>query len=489
MLDSHPLKLANRKTRRRGVTLIVVLTLISVTLALSYGILRTQMATVQVQANGARGDLARQAAMSGLAYGLQKMSSTSWGGVGVTLTGSLSSSQSFTVAYQTGDASLSAADPAWPYRVTLLATGLAVDPAHAGVSTTHQVQAVVALTPRQLTAEPSSWAAMLQSTVYQFGQHDFKVQLPCQVDGAVRLQGTLRLSESYPPSGSGLTRYLNDLRTMIGAGNGDYRPLTGPVNLPFSKTSSSTRSLLTSQLGVAANDTALTSASSWSFPGTIVTYQLYPGGQAYTAGVAASQLTSLTLSADPRTNPAGIFVCNGPVTIGDNVTINGTLVCANDVLIRGRNVVLQAASLPPLDGTTTNVQLPTAIVSGNFKIDSGAIVTVRGLVAAWNDFSVLAGTQWTWLDFQGRIITNGTEWVMTGGQWNTSLTQFTNQSAAKYYPLWMQSWLLLAAPLLNVAAESTPVLYHYIDGSSPIYIADPADGGLRWSLLNWVDAP
>ena len=96
-------------------------------MALACAVLRTQGATVQLARNTDRQDAARRAALSGLSAAIRRMHvQNEWGGVGTTWSGSLSATQSFSVTYTAGDASLASTDPAYaeyPYRVTLTATG------------------------------------------------------------------------------------------------------------------------------------------------------------------------------------------------------------------------------------------------------------------------------------------------------------------------------------------------------------------------------
>ncbi len=61
---------------------VVVLALVSVALAMSYAIMRSQMMSMRLQANNDRGNQARQVALTGLSAGLRSIRLSSWGGVG-----------------------------------------------------------------------------------------------------------------------------------------------------------------------------------------------------------------------------------------------------------------------------------------------------------------------------------------------------------------------------------------------------------------------
>src|SRR5437016_348880 len=106
-------------TARRGISVVVVLGLIAVTLATSYAIMRSQVSAVRIQQNSGRQNLARQAAMVGLSVAIRAMEQSSWGGVNSAVNGTLNSLDSYSATYTAGDDSLTAASPSYseyPYR-------------------------------------------------------------------------------------------------------------------------------------------------------------------------------------------------------------------------------------------------------------------------------------------------------------------------------------------------------------------------------------
>src|SRR5579871_2531730 len=176
---------------RRGISIVVVLGLIAVTMAASYALMRAESSTVRIQQNSNRQALARQAAMVGLSVALHNMEQSSWGGVGTTTTGTLDSQNSFSVTYTAGDSSLTSSSPSYseyPYRVTLVSTGTSVDPSNLQSKGTHKVQAVVRLVPRATASGPSDLATIANYTVYQTKNDDFEFQVPMHVQGKVRVQ-------------------------------------------------------------------------------------------------------------------------------------------------------------------------------------------------------------------------------------------------------------------------------------------------------------
>jgi hypothetical protein len=495
-------------------TLVVVLVLLSMALAVSYAMLRTQSSSVQIQGNHTRRLDSRQAALAGVAAGMQKMQQANWQGVGVSLSGQLDSNQWYEVSFETGDPSLTPSHPDYakfPYRVTLVSTGYAADPASPNVRSIHKVRAVMQLVRRRMSNVPSNWSSLQTYTVYQWGNKDAQVQIPVRVEGPSLLQGRLRLCEDYPPTDTIRIRYLGDLESMRAAGLGDHRPFNGPLYLPYSRNNNTTMLLLQSFLKVPTNDIANSSSAPLSHPGAVNTYQLYPGGKRYSVVNLQSQygssLANVTLAADPQANPLGIFLSTSSMTFNDNVTLQGMLIASvdqADVTVRGNNVRLQALSLPPLDGTTTAVQLPVALLKGRLRVESQVRNgSLNGLAVAWDKFEFRKGDAETSFDLRGRLLTNELQllgrdpWKMDASTWSTELTLFLAQlvdplenSPVPYFPQWMEKARgLKVKPLLTVRRESSAVTYHWPDWSQPIYLPHPNDGGLRWDLVQWKDVP
>ncbi|HWA97921.1 MAG TPA: hypothetical protein VG713_05490 [Pirellulales bacterium] len=484
------------RTTRLGMAVMIVLLLLSITLSLSYAVVRSQASASLMQSNSNLDLLARQAAMTGMQTAMRKMSETNWAGVTSSVTGALSGNQSFRVTFQTGDASLSTTGPNasdWSYRVTVVSLGIATDPARPTIASNYTVQAVMKLIPRQLSTNPATFTTALGYTVYQTGTDDFQLELPCRITGAVRVQGNFYLADSYPPSSYGLSRYLSDINAMRGNGYPDDRPLNGPVSIPNSRITGMTKNLLNNSLGVSNISIGSTSATDWSYPSGLTSYQLYPGGQTYSAAIVPSSLANTTLAPDPRTNPLGIFYRSGSLTLGNNVSISGTLVVGGDLVISGSGIALQASSLPALMGSTTPVMLPTIIAAGNVKISSGANVAISGLVATWGALNALQGTQNTALNLQGRVICNGlqfddrTEWGLSSFLWSLYWSLFNSQSNVPYYPVWLNAFGLWYTPALTVAPETSSVSYLFKDASNKVYVPSSSDPGLAWTVLSWTE--
>ena len=207
----RPIK--NRRNRR-GVTVVIVLAMISMTLALSYSIMRSQTTAVQIQANSSRRSFARDAAITGLTIALRKMHEPGWGGIGSTITGSVNSTDRYEARYEAGDApTLDAqgfpADVDDYFEVKVFSTGFSSDPSNSNPATRHSASAVVRLIREKRTDRPSVLAE--EYTVYQTGSSEFLINPPTRIEGPVASRGDIRIGKSYQWREEARDRYLRDL--------------------------------------------------------------------------------------------------------------------------------------------------------------------------------------------------------------------------------------------------------------------------------------
>jgi len=491
-----------RRAARRGFAILLVLGLISMTLAVSYAVIRTQAAGLKAGVNvGQRLD-ARQAAYSGLSAALRKMNQADWAGADTVLTGTVGPHATFAASYATGDAELLSSDPQavdWPYRLTITVTGCVTNSAISPVPATYRVEAVARLTPRNTSTNPAVWETSAPYIVYQTAADDVAVQLPVRINGAVRLQGGLSLCATYPSTGSSRGQYLSDLNAMRSDGYPDHRPFTGPISLPFNATPGSTRNLLTSNLGVTLTDQAASTVSGWSHPGSVTTYKLYTGGKSYTAVSLGSSISGTTLAADPQTNPLGLFVRSGDVTLGGNTTIRGTILSTGDVRFGGTNVTIEPLSLPSLEGSALSVQLPVIVAGDDVEVNDGARAVVRGNVAAFDNFTIHTGSDETEFQLQGRLVTRDfdvygrTEWSFGSTWWSFLYNWWDDQQfdsdGIRYFPVYCQAWGMAYAPRLTFNPETDSVTQQWFTAGSPVYIGHTADPGLRWSIVRRREFP
>ena len=493
----------NRADRRRGMALLMVLLLLSLTVGLSYAAMRSQATVSMIQRNSDRRASARQDAITGLSMALKKMNRNDWTGVGTSLNGSLGTNDTFLVTYTSGDTQLSTTDPDQPYRVTLLSTGYSADPEQVQSIAIYRVRAVVRFIPRKLAAEPATWLNMLNYTVYQWTTGSFTMMPPSRIEGAVRIQSALDLTSGYSWSSEERKKYYEGLELMRVAGQGDYKPFNGTLAVNLNALNNETKNLLQQSLVLTTVDTPAYTIPDMTFPTAVSTYQLYPGGKQYTVPQLPATLQSVTYQADPVNNPAGLFFHVGSLTIYDDTTINGTLVMAagsgSMIYLQGQRVKLNAVSLPPLQGTTQPVQLPAVVAGDTFRVCWHAGVTINGMVATALTFMIDSDNQaGITMTHTGSLIAKSvsipkrSDWDLWNLWWDWTYNNYNDQkgqpNGIKYFPKWLQSVNgFNLTPQLTIKPSATPIRYHWHNPQNTIYIADPTDGGLRWDLLSWTE--
>jgi hypothetical protein len=724
---------------RRGVSTLLVMALLSMTLALAYAMVRLNFTVERTQTNYHRLGDSRQAAYAGLSAALRKMQQSGWSGVDVNLTGTLNVGLSYTVTFQTGDASLTSSSPDYselPYRVTVTSTGTAADPTNPSVNSSYRVQAIVRLVPRKLNDPPANWNGLQNYTLYQWSSSTdatLSLDLPVQIKGSVfaqnevligptsptdgsplpfagqmdevailgkdlsdaqilsLYQGTatisgivalggyypitwLNFNESTPafvaqdhydqydglydggkpggspapvnggsgsatfdgyndhihlgaidvtgsaltivawikpssfPSDSGriiakasgtesddqywtLSHYLSNGRrclrfyvktnsggtstlsatnvnltagqwthiaavydgsrlkvyqngqlmnqmsksgglstsssAFVSLGNSpsgsprakllrdlayrrliegvDHRPLTGSITAPISKTSAAERSLVTDELQLTWNDTPITGTAPFSHPGTVSSYQLYPGGKSYSVPNLGSTLRNVTLGPDPETNPLGVFYRIGSLDVRENVNITGVLIVnANDstpdIEIYGQDVHFHSVALPSVYGSSAVKKLPAAIVKDDLRFYYTGSGEIDGLIMAWGELGFLWRLQASTFTITGRAITNKFyvqptwEWYKSDSWWKARLKNFlsdlTDSNPILYFPAWLDSHEdVEPSPRIVVQPPSNGDSYHWHDWSKPVFAAHPDDGGLRWEVIALRELP
>ena len=106
----------NRRVRRarRGVSLVVVMLLVSLAMAVSFAVVHTQGTSMRVQQNAVLRVNARQAAQAGMAVALREACKPGWAGADTSFTRNLSQSESFSASFITATTRLSKAIPNMP---------------------------------------------------------------------------------------------------------------------------------------------------------------------------------------------------------------------------------------------------------------------------------------------------------------------------------------------------------------------------------------
>lgn len=202
------------KPNRQGFAVVIVLALLTVTLALSYSMMRVQATTNEIQRNMSRQSDARQAAISGISAGIREMYKGTWGGIDTTLAMNLGDNHSYAVRYETGDPWLAEDDPdyaEYPFRVTVISTGYALDSVNSSVKSQYTIRAVVQLVRRKLQANPSQWTAAAGHALYCFGTGDNYLEAPWQVHGKTLVNGKLHLCEDWQVTNRPFCGYIDEI--------------------------------------------------------------------------------------------------------------------------------------------------------------------------------------------------------------------------------------------------------------------------------------
>jgi hypothetical protein len=336
---------------------------------------------------------------------------------------------------------------------------------------------------------------MQQYTVYQTDSKSFDLNIPCQISGPVRIQGALKIAPSYPNISNSWQRYLTDLNSMRYGGYPDYRPLTGPVSYVTGAIDATNWFGLTMYLGVSATPLVYDPANGdWVQPSDVSTYQIFPGGPVYTVPEVSNKIQSVTLGPDPITNPLGIYYCKSSMSISNDVTIRGSLYCKNKLTIDGTNVHFEPVEMPGLFGTGASVRLP-AIVCETLNVKSTTFTgSIKGLVAAFTYISFDPASELQTFSITGRIITDQF-YVYDREPWNVQDWKKDYRNFTKfwpplpYFPVYMGSLGRNPQPLLTIKPDTTSITYHWLTSGSPIFMANPSDGAIRWEVIKWSENP
>jgi len=490
---------------------VVVLLLIAMALATSYAAMRSQMVTLNVRQNAGLGVSAQRAALTGLTAGFREMHSPDWSGVGTTFARALGSHEGFEVQFLAGDDELMETDPDYeelPYRVTLLVTGTATDPADSRRVSQHTIRAVSRLIPREMPDEPSDWDDpsedddMMDYTFYQTQERTIVLDIPCRIEGDIRVQGRLGLGCHYPNDPDAWANYFCHLDQMRWNGYNDHRTLSGRVDYNYLTQDWYVKEILVNYMSVETSHQAPDPANAdWVKPTCLTSYRLFPGGREYAVPSVSGTLQNRTLAASATDNPLGMYYAGSDLTLGDNVTIRGTLFCCQRLRIDGENVRFESVDVPPLYGSSLPIRLPVATCS-NLEVRCESSCTVEGLLAVFGGMQVAQAASRGQLAVAGRIIADDldinqdTDWASV--DWHQ---QFINYVAASgpswiYFPLWMQLLGYPCAPTVHIK-PGNDARYHWYRPGETVFVPhvddfsemDPDETpGLRWELIEIAQA-
>lgn len=510
-----------RLFRRQGIATLVVMLLISVAMAMSYAVMRSQTTSLRIHRNATqRTELqqaARTAAYKGLNEALEEMRSARWAddsqGIETVLSRPLGDALRYVATYDVGDPELNAGDDdyhLYPYRVTVVCTGYAADPETPTRESSHRVRAVLQLVPKKLGDAAPGWDDVLKHAICQYRSGSFDLDVPVRLAGDLRVRGEMELCLGLDWDGSERWWYLKGLKDLARGGGHDYRPISGTVRWYGSAQRGETHGLITTALDASVEVVSSSQEFYAPWTGHLAQYRLYPGGEQYRAVVLGSQLQRETLAPDPVQNPLGIFVRYGAVHLDDDVTVQGTLVTVGDysadVEVYGTGVRFEPLpyAIPRPAGVEAPIRLPAMLSTDDARIHSGSDVSWEGAVYCGDDFRVHSSPQdGTLVALVGHLAVKdfyvGTrdEFEHSDQWWNERFNEFWDQHDAEdgisNWAVYVQKLHgLKMAPRCRIEPDpdDAPVHHHWPGGHEPLFVpGDDDEGALQWELLRCTDSP
>lgn len=405
------LQLTNRldprkRSPRRGVSLVMVLISISMSLVLTYAALNSQSRSWQVRSNINRQALAQRAAQSGAAIALNAIQSANWSGVTSPPSGILEPDADGTTSYSiefltidgqtspnsypTGQGQTSLSGSSGFFNPN--ANGLSIESAAAAAAATRQAFQL-------LIRSTGTWTSATDPLDVVSQRVEVGVELQPRVPGRPALDSSNAAANDLAPSSSqydliqcyalfatagsssnpsltlepghridgpswlvrGLSifngpKWKSDVRTEFLQSTGSLmttstgqtttllhpHPFGGPITASVNFSSSESTDLTRLQVPNSSGASAPT-------PPTInfnnwKNYALVQGGFRYSAETLNSGTIRDVVLRPSSRNPLGVFFKEGNLTVDDNVVVQGTLVCTGKLTFSGRNVLIEAVN-------------------------------------------------------------------------------------------------------------------------------------------------
>ncbi len=411
--------------------MILVMLAIGFSLALTYGFMRTQVASMQLTQNEIRRDLALEAARTGISACLLRMQDPAW--VGLSDTYSKITQQDSTnlvtcaVTYSVVTAGQVAglADAELPLHVCLTSTGTWSSPRDSTLTAKRTIKAVVRLMPRlpgrtvragdvatatDLTINPAGYQATLPYTLTATMNKSDSLNF----DPGTRIEGpvwvgknqSLSLFNSEYWSGSIRDSMLTEIGNQYGATSSANfvhpHPLNGPITFGKSPSGSLQSDLnkLKTPWSVTSNKASVDSMDTNQW----LTYRIYDRGPVYQATTVSSSLTNVTLRPSAA-NPLGVFYCSGNLDVYNQVIVQGTLVVNGTLTVWGQGSTIAAYNWISSSGSAAVVDADKwprfpAVVAKKLSFSNAARTVIEGallidnqLVGGGGDFANPTGTQ------------------------------------------------------------------------------------------------
>lgn len=408
------------RASRAGISLILVMFALSMSLVLTYSFIQTQSVLTQISENGSRRDLAMNAARAGIADALNRMNSIGWTGINDTYLRTFHTdsdgTSTYTVSFNAPSGSLSSV-----LELEVHSLGAWTSAENNNMRSEYQITAKVRLVPRLngRTILPGDSAAATDLVAnsgdfdlirqYALFAEDGKTSLildPCdRIDGNLWLNDELKIYEDPNWKSSVRSAFLQDLgnrlvtfpsgSTSLSDSSVHYpHPIAGNITFYDSPKSSIKQDL--SELKVSWS----TTAQELSLPRTddshFTTYRLYAGGPEYQAVYLNSSLYNVTLKPTPE-NPLGIFYRNGNLSVYDNVVVQGTLISKHKIHFQGKGIHITAFNWkgpggePIVPDANLWPRLPT-LVADDIDFDRETQTTINGAIVCHGDVTGAGGS-------------------------------------------------------------------------------------------------
>lgn len=432
--------------------MVIVMLAIGMSLALTYGFVRTQVTSLRLTQNDVRRDLALEAARTGLSMGLQRMQAAEWVGVSDVYTKIIQQDTTNKTVCDVRFEPLvsgqvpSVSDIELPLHLWVVSKGTWSSLSNATEQVTRTVKAVVRLMPR-LPGRTARAGDLATASDQSVNPANYEATLPYTLtakangtslnfDPGARVEGPIWLRDSltfftgplWPSSvrDTMLTETGNQLGSSSGSAAFQHpHPLNGPIL--FSRTPKNAIQTDLSRLKTTYTTTTTNPSVSSLDINLWSNYRLYDRGISYQATTLGGTLENTTLRPS-ASNPLGVFVCSGDLTIRGGVIVQGTLVVTGRITVQGVPVSIAAynwrgsSGTPLVTGADQWPRLP-AIVAGSLNFTRGARAVVEGamllngnLTGGGGEFAWIGGTQ---IDLTGTA-------TATRGQQPYSTVQLVN---------------------------------------------------------------
>ncbi|MFK7779015.1 MAG: hypothetical protein QM501_13000 [Gimesia sp.] len=410
----------NVRASRSGVSLILVMFSLSMSLVLTYSFIQTQSITTQISENGSHREQAMNAARAGITDALNRMNSLDWSGVGDhyqrTFQSDADGNSTYSISFNAPATSLSSL-----LELEVTSLGAWVSAQNSNMRSEYQISVKVRLVPRlngrtilpgdsadaiDLVTNPGDYDLIRKYALFaEEGTRSLTLD-PCdRVDGTLWLYDDLNLFNDPAWNSSTRSAFVQDLGNRFvtfpsGSSNLSEasihypHPMAG--NITFYNTPNSVVqqdladlkvnwSVTPERLTIPSRDDSLFS-----------TYQIYTGGPTYHAVSLNSSLSDVTLKPTAE-NPLGIFYRNGSLTVYNNVIIQGTLVATSTIYFNGKGIHVTAFNWrgeggePLISDAHLWPRIPT-LVADDITFDRTSQTTIEGAVICYDHLNGAGGS-------------------------------------------------------------------------------------------------